>query len=63
MARASYIWLVWRTDPKADCGVELAGAFTVKHEMQSAIARSSHPPELFHIERIRDGGSFGASPI
>lgn len=63
MARAQYIWLVWREDSSADCGAVLSGVFTVKHEMQSAITRSSHPPEQFSIERVRDGGSFWACPL
>lgn len=63
MARAQYIWLVWRTDPSADCGHVLSGAFTVKHEMLSAIARSPHPPESFSTERVRDGGSFMAEGL
>jgi hypothetical protein len=58
MARAQYIWLVWREDPREDCGHVLSGAFTVKHEMQSAIDRSPYSPESFSIERVRDGGTW-----
>lgn len=46
MARSTYIYLVW-------CSGQLFGAFTVKHEMESAV--SGLPAEAYAVQRVKDG--------